>query len=138
MVLDFTNLYDFPRGFESMYDEFMNPLLISQRKMAYPPVNVNETDEEIIVRAVIPGMSIKDIDLTLTESSLVIKGERKTEEGRYFRQERPTGFFQRVINLNIKIDRDKIKATMKNGLLNIYLPKAEEVKPRQINIKVEE
>ncbi|MCF8104853.1 MAG: Hsp20/alpha crystallin family protein [Desulfohalobiaceae bacterium] len=138
MVLDFTNLYDFPRRFESMFDEFMNPLSISQRRMAYPPVNVNETDEKIIVRAVIPGMSIKDIDLTLTESSLVIKGERKTEEGRYFRQERPTGFFQRVINLNIKIDRDKIKATMKNGLLNIYLPKAEEVKPRQINIKVEE
>lgn len=137
MVLDFTNLYDFPRSVERMFDEFTNPLSISQRRMAYPPLNVNETDEAIIVRAEIPGMSIKDIDLTLTESSLVIKGERKNEEGRYFRQERPTGFFQRVINLNLKIDRDNIKATMKNGLLNIYLPKAEEVKPKQINIKVE-
>ncbi|MCF8040090.1 MAG: Hsp20/alpha crystallin family protein [Desulfohalobiaceae bacterium] len=137
MVLDFTNLYDFPSSVERMFDEFTNPLSISQRRMAYPPLNVNETDEAIIVRAEIPGMSIKDIDLTLTESSLVIKGERKNEEGRYFRQERPTGFFQRVINLNLKIDRDNIKATMKNGLLNIYLPKAEEVKPKQINIKVE-
>lgn len=138
MVLDFTNLYDFPRSMERMFDEFVNPLYISQRKMAYPPVNVSESEEAIVVKAEIPGMNIGDIDLTLTESSLVIKGERKTEEGRYFRQERPTGFFQRVINLNTRIDRDKIKATMKNGLLDIHLPKSEDVKPKQINIKIEQ
>jgi HSP20 family protein len=80
-------------------------------------------------------MNIEDVDVTLSDESLIIKGERKTEQGRYFRQERPTGSFQRIINLNVKIERDKVGARMKDGLLEITLPKAEEVKPKHISIE---
>jgi HSP20 family protein len=137
MVLDFNTLYDFPRHFEKFFDEFWTPLNISQRRVAYPPLNISEDENALYVRAEIPGLDINDIDLTLSEGSLILKGERKAEEGRYFRQERPTGSFQRIVNLNVRIDRDKVTATMKNGVLEIVLPKSEEVKPKQINIQVE-
>ncbi len=136
MVLDFNTLYDFPKNIDKFFDDFLSPLTISQRRYAYPPVNISENEESIYVRSILPGMNIEDIELTLSEGSLTIKGERKIEEGKYFRQERPTGAFQRLINLNVKIDRDNVKATMKNGLLEIVLPKAEESKPKQINIEV--
>lgn len=135
MVLDFTSLYDFPRNIEKMFDEFWHPVNLSQRRLAYPPLNISEDDSNIYIRAELPGMNIEDIDVTLSDESLIIKGERRMEEGRYFRQERPTGAFQRIINLNVKIERDKVGARMKDGLLEITLPKSEEVKPKQISIQ---
>lgn len=135
MVLDFTSLYDVPRNIEKMFDEFWHPVNLSQRRLAYPPLNISEDDSNIYVRAELPGMNIEDIDVTLSDESLIIKGERRMEEGRYFRQERPTGAFQRIINLNVKIERDKVGARMKDGLLEITLPKSEEVKPKQISIE---
>ena len=135
MVLDFTSLYDFPRNIEKMFDEFWHPVNLSQRRLAYPPLNISEDDSNIYIRAELPGMNIEDIDVTLSDESLIIKGERRMEEGRYFRQERPTGAFQRIINLNVKIERDKVGARMKDGLLEITLPKSEEVKPKQISIE---
>ncbi len=137
MVLDFRTLYDFPRNFERMFDEFWNPLSISQRRFAYPPLNISQDQNNIYVQAEIPGVDLNDVELTLSEGSLIIKGEKKAEEGKYFRQERPTGSFQRVINLNVNIDRDKVKANMKDGLLQITLPKAEEMKSKQISIDIE-
>lgn len=136
MVLDFNTIYDFPRNFDKLFDDFFAPLTISQRRLAYPPLNITEDNDNIYVRAELPGIDIKDIEVTLTEGSLILKGERKSEDGRYFRQERPTGSFQRIINFNVKIDRDKVSAVMKNGILEIVLPKAEEVKPKQISIDV--
>ncbi len=138
MVLDFNTLYDFPRNIERFFDDYWSPLNISQRRVAYPPLNISEDENNIYVRAEIPGSSIEDIEVTLSDKSLIIKGEKKAEEGRYFRQERPTGSFQRIINLNVEISRDSIKASMKNGLLEIVLPKSEETKPKQINIDVGE
>ena len=137
MVIDFSTLYDFPRNMDKLFEEFWSPLNISQRRMAYPPLNISEDENNIYVRAELPGMNMEDIELTLSEGSLLIKGERKSEKGNYFRQERPTGFFQRVVNLNVRIDRNNTKATMKNGLLEVVLPKSEEVKPKKINIDVE-
>jgi len=136
MVLDFSNLYDFPGNMERMFDEFWRPLEISQRRFAYPPLNISDDEHNIYVRAELPGVDIQDVDLTLSGGSLVIKGERKGEEGKYYRRERPTGSFQRVINLNVKIDREKVNASMKDGMLEITLPKAEEMKPKQISIDV--
>ena len=82
-------------------------------------------------------MDIDDLEITLTEGSLVIKGNRKADNGSYYRQERPVGVFQRIINLNVPIDADKVKARMKNGLLEIVLPKADEAKPKKISIEAE-
>lgn len=133
MVIDVATLYDFPRNIEKYFDMW-GPSFISQRRMAYPPLNISEDEHNLYVRAEIPGLGIEDLDLTMTESSLVIKGERKVEQGKYFRQERPTGVFQRIVTINAPVDREKIKATMKDGLLQIVLPKAEEFKPKKISI----
>lgn len=65
---------------------------------------------------------------------MIIKGERKSPEGRYFRQERGAGVFQRAIRLNVPVDRDKVTAKSENGILRVTLPKAEEVKQRKISI----
>ncbi|MFW6415443.1 MAG: Hsp20/alpha crystallin family protein, partial [Thermodesulfobacteriota bacterium] len=133
MVLDFSTLYDFPGNIERIYDQLFNPLEISQRKFAYPPLNITEDNDNIYVRAELPGVDIEDIDLSIAQGSLIIKGERKPEQGRYFRQERPTGSFQRVVNLNVKIDNSKVGAKMKDGILTVTLPKSEEVKTQKIN-----
>ncbi len=135
MVLDFSTLYDFPGNIERIYDQLFNPLEISQRKVSYPPLNITEDNDNIYVRAELPGVEINDMDLTVAQGSLIIKGERKPEQGRYFRQERPTGSFQRVVNLNVKIDNNKVSAKMKDGILSVTLPKSEETKTQKINIE---
>jgi HSP20 family protein len=136
MVIDFSGFYDFPRQIDRLMEEIWNPSTISQRRLAYPPVNLSEDDANVYVQAAIPGMAMENMDLTLTDGSLVMRGKRESEKGDYFRQERPTGSFQRVINLNVPVNRDKVSATMKEGILEIVLPKTEESKPKKINIEI--
>jgi HSP20 family protein len=136
MVIDFSGFYDFPRQIDRLMEEIWNPSTISQRRLAYPPVNLSEDDGNIYVQAAIPGMAMEDIDLTLTDGSLIMRGKRESEKGDYFRQERPTGSFQRVINLNVPVNRDNVSATMKEGILEIVMPKSEEAKPKKINIEI--
>ncbi|KAB1440908.1 Hsp20/alpha crystallin family protein [Pseudodesulfovibrio senegalensis] len=136
MVLDFNTLYSPFDRFDKLFEEFLSPGVAGRKSMAYPPLNLSQDDDTIYVRAEIPGVDMSGIELTLTDKTLVLKGERKAEEGKYYRQERPAGVFHRVINLNIPVQRDKVNATMKDGLLTVALPKAEEVKPRTISIDV--
>ena len=89
----------------------------------------------MVIAAEIPGVDMSELDLTLTNKSLVIKGERKVEQGKYYRQERPTGAFQRIVTLGVPVDRDQIKATLKDGVLTVVLPKTEAIKPRKISIE---
>lgn len=134
MVIDFSSYYDLPRNMDSFFEELWRPSSLSQRRVAYPPVNISETDGEIIVTSEIPGMDTGDIELTLNEKSLVIRGAKKNEVGNYYRQERPTGSFQRIVNLNVPVQADGIRATMKDGLLRVVLPKARESRPLTISI----
>ena len=104
-----------------------------------PAFDVSETDEEIIVRAEVPGMNIKDIDITLTDGLLTIKGERKLEKEdkkeNYHRIERQFGSFSRSLNLGSKVKAEGIEAAYKGGILTVTLPKAEESKPKKIEVK---
>jgi HSP20 family protein len=134
MVIDFSTYYDMPRNLDSFFEELWRPTSLSQRRVAYPPVNISETEEELIVTSEIPGMDTDDVELTLNEKSLVIRGAKKNEVGNYYRQERPTGSFQRIINLNVAVQADGIKASMKDGLLRVSLPKAKESRPMTISI----
>lgn len=135
MVIDFSTYYDLPRNMDSFFEEMWRPSLLSQRRVAYPPVNISEDEERIIVTSEIPGMDTEDIELTLNEKSLLIKGNKKIEVGNYYRQERPTGSFQRIVNFNIPIKADEVKASMKDGILQVILPKERESKP--VNIEIE-
>lgn len=105
-----------------------------------PAVDVHADKDNVYVQAEIPGMKKEDLEINLHEGVLSISGERKSEDNREedgtFRSERFFGRFHRSISLPTRVDPGKVTAQYKDGLLLVTLPKAEEVKPKQIEIKV--
>jgi HSP20 family protein len=103
------------------------------------PLDVIETDDEFIVKASIPGIHPDELDISLADNVLTIKGEIKSEEEsedvRYHLRERRFGMFQRSISLPVPVDANKVEAVYENGVLTLHIPKAEEVKPKHISIK---
>jgi HSP20 family protein len=106
-----------------------------------PSLDVAETKNEIVVKAEVPGMEPKDIDISLSDGLLTIKGEKKQEreekEENYHLVERSYGSFTRSIRLPNEVQRDKINASYKNGVLKVVLPKSEEAKKKEVKIKVQ-
>ena len=106
-----------------------------------PSLDVAETENDIVVRAEIPGIDPKDIDISLANDLLTIKGEKKQEkegkEENYHLIERSYGSFTRSVRLPGEVQSDKISASYKNGILKVTLPKSEEAKKKEIKIKVE-
>ena len=109
--------------------------------MWVPAVDISETDRELIVTAEVPGAKKDDIKISVHDNTLTIKGEKKqekeTKEENFHRIERSYGAFQRTFTLPTIVDASKIKATYKDGVLKIRLPKKEEAKPKEIPISVE-
>ena len=105
-----------------------------------PLVDVHQTDDDIIVTVSLPGIKPEDVNITLTGRTLVISGELKADEQvereQYVYRERRVGTFNRQMRLPVRVEGEKAQATFENGLLRLTLPKAEESKPRQIEIKV--
>ncbi len=106
-----------------------------------PATDVYETENELVVKAELPGISAKDIDITLTDDYLTIKGEKKQDEEvkseNYYRRESSYGMFKRTIPLPVKVKKDDIKATFKDGVLEIRVPK-EKAEGKEIKIEVKE
>lgn len=136
MVIDFNTLYNFPSRFDRVFEEFFKSPMGDDRRLAYPPLNLSNDDENIYVRAELPGVELADVELTLSDKTLVLKGERSAPQGKYYRQERQSGVFHRVVNIAVPVERDKVKAVMADGVLTVTLPKAEDVRPRSINIEI--
>jgi HSP20 family protein len=135
MVIDFGG---FGRSLGRPYrliNELWKPSFLSQQCLCYPPLNLSENASAIYLRAEIPGVGLEDLDLVLTEKNLIIKGERRVEKGRYFRQERPAGGFQRMVTLSAPVDADHVRAFLRDGLLTVVLPKAQPKSPRKILIQ---
>lgn len=107
----------------------------------FPPVIVSEDDDYYYVRAEMPGVEARQLDLSVVNDQLILRGERKTaQEGEkinYHRREREEGIFRRVIALPSRVNNERVEARTKNGILTIKLAKAEEVKPRPVEIQVE-
>ncbi len=106
----------------------------------YPAVDVEEEPDKYLVKAELPGMKQEDIKVSVRDGTLILTGEKKTEheekhEG-YHRYERSYGKFQRAFTLPTQVKSEKIKATYKNGILEIDIPKSEEAKPKEIEVKV--
>lgn len=104
-----------------------------------PSLDVVEGDDDFVVSVDLPGVSEKDIDITVANNVLTIRGEKKgenEEKGTYYRKETWSGSFQRTISLPNTVDADKVDANMKNGVLSVRLPKREEAKPKRISINV--
>jgi HSP20 family protein len=103
------------------------------------PVDVYETGDNVVVRAVLPGVKPEDVDISVTEGVLHIKGstqyEQKEENENWYRREIRYGAFARSIPLPTRVNHEMANAEFENGILTITLPKAEEVRPKQIPIK---
>jgi len=104
-----------------------------------PAFDISESDEGIIVKAELPGMNVRDIDITLTGGLLTIKGERKMEredQGESYRRiERRFGSFSRSINLGVEVKADAIDASYREGILTVTLPRAEETRAKRVEVK---
>ena len=104
----------------------------------FPLINLTEDKDHYYVRAELPGVRGKELDIQVTGKNLAISGERKIaaeEEGaRYHRREREAGTFSRMIGLPGEVDTDRVEAKLENGILNIVVPKADIAKPKQISV----
>ena len=133
----------------SEMDRFLNTFLfgVPQKRDLWegaewlPAVDVAEMKNEVVVNMEAPGMDPKEFDISLSEGTLTIRGEKKQEreekEEDYRLIERRYGTFSRSIPLSQEVESDKIKASYKNGVLTIVLPKSKEAKKKEIKVKVE-
>ncbi|MGC9357145.1 MAG: Hsp20/alpha crystallin family protein [Anaerolineae bacterium] len=101
------------------------------------PIDAYTTDEELVIKASVPGLDAEDVEITLEGDDLTIRGEIRAplENVDYLIQERPYGPFSRTLTINIPIDAEKAEAKFEDGVLTLILPKAEEVKPKVIKVK---
>jgi HSP20 family protein len=105
-----------------------------------PAVDIYETEHELVVKADLPDIDPKDLDIRVENNILTIRGERKFEkqvnEDKYLRVERSYGFFARSFTLANTVNAEAIKADYQNGVLTLTIPKREEAKPKQIKVNV--
>ena len=106
-----------------------------------PPVDILETENELVLKADVPDVNLKDVDIQVENGTLTLKGERKFEQrndadGGYHRIERSYGTFVRCFSLPDTVDSDKVEAEYKNGVLTVTMPKKELAKPKAIKVKV--
>ena len=137
------------RFFHDLFDEsmlsgmtgrFPSLRAFTQFGESFPAVDMYDNKNEIVAKAEVPGVDKDDISISLSNNMLTIKGETKkeeeTKEEDYYYSERSYGSFTRVLNLPAKVNEKKIKASFKNGILEIHMPKAAESKPKDIKIDV--
>lgn len=105
-----------------------------------PAVDVFQDKDNVYIKAELPGMKKEDIEVSLHEGTLTVSGERKQdtrhEKAEVYREERFVGRFQRTFTLGTPVAADKVKAEYRDGILSVTLPKAEEAKPKQIQVNV--
>jgi HSP20 family protein len=106
-----------------------------------PALDVFEDKDDVVVKAELPGMDKENIEVNLTDNMLTIKGEKKKQEEikeeNYYRSERSYGSFVRSVELPKAVHSDKVKASFKNGILEVRAPKTEEAKAKEIKVKVD-
>jgi HSP20 family protein len=103
-----------------------------------PPVDIYETDDALVLKAELPGVSKDDVSIEIHQNTLTLRGQRthnaEVKEDRYHRVERAYGTFQRTFTLPNLVDQEKVQATYQDGVLELRLPKSEAAKPKRIMI----
>jgi HSP20 family protein len=136
----FADLETFP-GLKA-FEDTMNRLFSEPSGRPWvPPVDIMETENELVVKADVPDVKFEDIDVHIENGTLTLRGERKFEKktdgkGGYHRVERSYGAFERAFTLPDTVDPEHVKAEYKNGTLTVTLPKKEVAKPRQVKVEV--
>jgi HSP20 family protein len=143
-IADMERAFDkfFGRGFSSLWHRDSAPMLdnffeVGNRRL--PSLDVIDRDNEVFVRAELPGIDKKDLNISLTDNLLTIKGqsssEKKEEKGDYYRHEISSSSFARSVTIPAIVDSSKTVANLKDGILEITLPKVEASKRRNIAIQ---
>lgn len=112
----------------------------SEKGAATPAIDIIDKNNEVVVRAEMPGVKKEDIDISFQDNALTVKGEIKEDDGvkdeNYAYSERNYRYYARSISIPFKVNPDRIKASLKDGLLTIQFPKAEELQPKKISVEV--
>ena len=129
----------FGKRFSDIMDEFFSDAVANRRSSFSPGIDISETETQYVVDVELSGIEKKDIDLNIENNRLTISGERKfekTEDGKqYHRVETSYGTFSRSLQLPENVNPDSIKASYKDGILNVSIDKSEEKLKKQIEIK---
>jgi HSP20 family protein len=124
--------------FDRFFD-FELPTLFGEEEMAVPHFDISETEKEYVISGEIPGIDVKDFNVTFTDGIITIKGEKKKEteekEENYHRIERHFGSFERSFRVPDKVKTDELDANYKDGVLKLTLPKAEVSEVKKIEVK---
>jgi HSP20 family protein len=137
------SLFDDLRRMQQEMEEMFTPRgwpagIRSVARGTYPPINVGATSERVDVYLFAAGLDPKALDISLQQNLLTVAGERKAqtpENAEYYRQERFSGAFKRVISLPEDVDPDKVDARYEDGILHIAIQRREVARPRQIEVK---
>ena len=139
----FGELSSLRRDMDKLWDRFSGetPFAKTFGETWLPSVDISETKDNFVVKAELPGLEAKDVNVSISGDVLTIKGEKKTEEEEekdehYHCVERYSGSFQRVFQLPSGVKTDMIEATFDKGVLRVTLPKVEEARKKEIDIKV--
>jgi len=134
------DLTDIQTQMNRLFDNFVGQPTssgVAERVWA-PAADMYETKNEVVITAELPGLSEKDIHLSITGDLLTIQGERRwggeVQDASHYRRERWFGKFERAFSLPMPVESGQIKATYRDGVLTVKLPKVEEIKPKEIKI----
>jgi HSP20 family protein len=129
------------RPWRSLFDFGRRRPLIGDLEVAGPAIEIIEDNNDVVVKAELPGLKKEDIEISVAERLLTIKGEKKRETERkgegYHYSERSYGAFERCFEIPRDVQADKVHAAFKDGVLEIRLPKTEEAKRKEVKVKVE-
>jgi HSP20 family protein len=135
------NVNVFENEMNRLFHKFFGNDLAVAHSNVFPPVNIYQDKANIYLTAELPGMETSDVTIDIEQDSIQIRGERKIEnEGEnlcYHRREREGGTFSRKLTFKNKIDTNKVSAGLKDGILKITMPKAQESQPKKIVVKTE-
>jgi HSP20 family protein len=139
----FRNLVDIQGEVNRLFDAFVGrpngPM--TQGRPWLPAVDMHETKDNLVLRLELPGVREKDVTVAITGDLLTVKGERRwedeTKDQKFLHVERLCGQFERLVQLPMAVQADKVKASYRDGVLEVTLPKAEELKPREIKIDIQ-
>lgn len=125
--------------FDQFFDDWDLPALFGEGKSWVPAFDISENEKEYVVTAEIPGIDQKDLEVTLSDGILTVKGEKKQEKehqgDNYHRLERAYGSFHRSFHIPEKVDAEKVDASYRNGILKLTIPKAETGEVKKIEVK---
>jgi HSP20 family protein len=138
--------YSLQREMNSLFDNFFRGFNVAPQGFAAgmgsfkPSIDVKENEKEVMIKAELPGVEETDIDVTVTNDSVTIKGEKKEgkedKDKNYYYMERSYGSFCRVIPLGTEIESGKAQASFKNGILDIKVPKNQKAKEKGTKVSI--